>query len=231
MLRKMYLTSTDYLNKKSPPPLKTRVRVKRKKKQHLHPYDKWISVRDKIAESTVERKALMQAIFNFIKEVLPNATLVNTYTPKRESVELGTQNVTDQSTAPPYETPISCILIDTSDDDAGAVSEEDVRTFPKKSFGAIASPYLSLFVHKRGVLDIEYGLRKEGDNSFIGNSDVTVDTNSDLYIKDKHFRGTPGLWELLTRKSVNKKLVSADDIKRYKSILNLTRAHLEGYEP
>jgi hypothetical protein len=60
---------------------------------------------------------------------------------------------------------------------------------------------------------------------------VTVDTNSDLYIKDKHFRGTPGLWELLTRKSVNKKLVSEDDMKRYKSILNLTSAHLKGYEP
>jgi len=60
---------------------------------------------------------------------------------------------------------------------------------------------------------------------------VTVDTNSDLYIRDKHFRGTRGLWELLTRKKVNNKLVSADDLKQYKSISNLTSAHLGGYEP
>jgi len=40
-----------------------------------------------------------------------------------------------------------------------------------------------------------------------------------------------GLWELLTRKKVNKEIVSAADLKRYKSILNLTSAHLEGYEP
>jgi precorrin-4 methylase len=60
---------------------------------------------------------------------------------------------------------------------------------------------------------------------------VTVDANSDLYLKNKHFIGTPGLWELLTIKSVNKKLVIKGDLKQYKSILNLTSALLEGYEP
>jgi hypothetical protein len=60
---------------------------------------------------------------------------------------------------------------------------------------------------------------------------VTVDENSDLYIKNKHFVGAPGLWEFLTRKSVNKKLANKDDLKQYKSILNLTSAYLEGYEP
>jgi hypothetical protein len=74
-------------------------------------------------------------------------------------------------------------------------------------------------------------LRKESSKVFIGNSDVTVDTNSDLYIKDKRFKSTRGLWELLTRKSVNKKLVSEDDLKQYKNVLNLTNVHLEGYKP
>jgi hypothetical protein len=191
-------------------------------------------VRGKIAGAAGERKALIKAIGNFITEVLPNATLVNTS--KRESVELGTQTVTDYtpplsyetlistrfkgspiatSTLPPYETPISSTRFEAlSDDDAGGVSE-DVHTFATKSFGSVASPYLSPFVHKCGVLDIEYGLRKEGDKFFIGNSVVIVDANSDLYIKDKHFRGTPGHCELLTRKSVNKKLVNTDDLKQY----------------
>jgi hypothetical protein len=112
----------------------------------------------------------------------------------------------------------------------GGVSEEDVHTFVRESFGAVASPYLSPFVNRRGVLDMDYGLRKEGDKFFIRNSDVTVDANSDLYIKNKHFVRTPGLWELLTRKCVNKNLVNKDDLKQYKSILNLTSVHLEGYE-
>jgi len=49
-------------------------------------------------------------------------------------------------------------------------------------------------VHKSGVFDAEYGLRKIGNLFYIGNSDVTVDTSRDLYIRDKHFKGTRGLW-------------------------------------
>jgi hypothetical protein len=97
--------------------------------------------------------------------------------------------------------------------------------------GEITSPYLSPYVHKRGVLDAENGLRKEGNKFFISKSDVTVDTNSDLYIKNEHFRGTLGLWELLTRKRIDTRLVDKKDLKQYKYILNLTSAHLEGYEP
>jgi len=74
-------------------------------------------------------------------------------------------------------------------------------------------------------------LRKAGNKFFVGNSDATVGTNSDLYIRNKHFKGTRGLWELLTRKIVDTRVVSEDDLKQYKSILDLTSAHLEGYEP
>jgi hypothetical protein len=78
---------------------------------------------------------------------------------------------------------------------------------------------------------VEYGLRKIGNSLFIGNSDVTVETNSDPYITHKHFRGTLGLWKLLNRKNLDKHPVSEDDLKQYRNILDLTNAHLEGYEP
>ena len=58
---------------------------------------------------------------------------------------------------------------------------------------------------------------------------MAVDTVT--YIKDKHFKGTRVLWELLTRNRVDNRLVSEDDLKQYKSILDLTSAQLEGYEP
>jgi len=69
-----------------------------------------------------------------------------------------------------------------------------------ESLGVIATPYLSPYVHKSGVLDAEYGLRKVGDKFFIGNSDVKVNTNSDFYIRNKHFKDTRGLWELLVKR-------------------------------
>jgi hypothetical protein len=51
-------------------------------------------VRGKIAEAAVERGALIKAITDFIKTVLPDITLVQKVaTLKRESVEFGTQTL------------------------------------------------------------------------------------------------------------------------------------------
>ena len=60
----------------------------------------------------------------------------------------------------------------------------------------------------------------------MGNSDGTVDTNSNLYVRDKYFKRKRGLWKLL-QKVVNSP-VSENDLKQYKIILDLTSAHLEG---
>jgi hypothetical protein len=65
----------------------------------------------------------------------------------------------------------------------------------------------------------------------IGNSNVSVDKHGDLYIKGQHFRGTSGLWELLTRKQINKEKVTTNDLKKYRSILQMAHGHLEGNEP
>jgi len=291
MLRKMYLVSPDYLGRNERPattrqPLpkiapstkqkkkRTRaVRVKRKKKGALHPYDKWVAMRSEIAEAAVGRKALIKAIADFIKVVLPNTTLSQKVpTPRSRSVEEGTQTLHDlkqpstlrfeplpstSSAGDVYETetsPLSAgftlpprpttLSYDDDDDggdtgavskdvdvDTGGVSEGKIREYARNAFGPIASPYLSPYVHKSGILDAEYGLRKVGDRFFIGNSDVSVDTNSDFYIRNKRFKGTRGLWELLTRKKVNSELVTPSDLRQYKRILILTSAHLERYEP
>jgi hypothetical protein len=79
-------------------------------------------------------------------------------------------------------------------------------------------------------LDKQYGLRKEGGNFMIGDSNVSVDKDGDLNIKGQHFRGTSGLWELLTRKRINRKKVTTNDLKTYKNILQMTNGHLERYE-
>jgi hypothetical protein len=134
-------------------------------------------MRGEIAEAAVEGRALIKAIADYIKEVLTDATLTQKVDiPKRESVELGTQIVQDLATQPPlpstssagevvYETQTSPVSTrfagpptaasDDDDDYVGVVSEGDVRTFARKTFGVIAIPYLSLCVHKRGVLDAE----------------------------------------------------------------------------
>ena len=63
----------------------------------------------------------------------------------------------------------------------------------------------------------------------IGDSQVGVDRDGNIHIKNVEFPATKGLWELLTRKRVDKHSVTTADIKQYKTILEMTNAHL-GYK-
>ena len=66
--------------------------------------------------------------------------------------------------------------------------------------GALASPYVSpyLYESKRRGLDTEYGIRREGGVFMIGDSQLGVDCDGNIHIKDVEFPATKGLWELLT---------------------------------
>jgi len=64
----------------------------------------------------------------------------------------------------------------------------------------------------------------------IGDSAILVGTDSDITIKGQEFRGTKGLWEVVTRKNVNRKPITTDGLKKYKKILVLTNAHLTDYQ-
>jgi len=99
--------------------------------------------------------------------------------------------------------------------------------------GALASPYVSpyLYESKKRSLDTEYGIRRDADGWMIGDSRIGVDSDGNIHIRNVVFPATQSLWELLTRKRVDKKLVTHADLKQYKTILEMTNAHLEGYDP
>ena len=64
----------------------------------------------------------------------------------------------------------------------------------------------------------------------IGDSVLTVDDTSDISINGRQFKGANGLWELLTSKNVTRGFVTADDLKRCKTVFRLTNVYLQGYE-
>ena len=82
--------------------------------------------------------------------------------------------------------------------------KEDAKRFGRENVGSVSSPYLMPYVYKRRFLDTQYGTRKDGDTFKIGDTLVLVDQDGDITIKENEFRGSEGLWELLTRKNVNK---------------------------
>jgi len=119
---------------------------------------------------------------------------------------------------------------DVYDNDDGFL-EEDEKSFGREYVGSVSSPYLMHYVYKRRFLDTQYGIRKDGDTFKIGGITVLVHQDDDITINENEFRGFEGLWELLTRKNVNKEHVTSDNLRKYKKILLLTNAHLEGYDP
>jgi len=80
------------------------------------------------------------------------------------------------------------------------------------------------------MLDTQYGIRKDGDNLKISNSIVLVDSFSNISIGGKQFEGTEDLWKLLTRKNVDYNSIDKNDLHKYKTNLEMTNAHLEGYK-
>jgi len=99
--------------------------------------------------------------------------------------------------------------------------------------GALASPYVSSYLYesKRRGLDTEYGIRRDADVFMIGDSRFGVDRDGNIHIKNVEIPATKNLWEILTCKKMDKKSITTDDLKQYKAILEMTNAHLEGYEP
>lgn len=97
----------------------------------------------------------------------------------------------------------------------------------KLDFGLLASDYLGNYLSRGSITDTTYGIRREGNNFFIGNQEVQI-ANDDVTVGDKIYKGTKGLWELLTLKEpVN---YSQADLQNYKEILEATNAHLKGYK-
>jgi len=117
--------------------------------------------------------------------------------------------------------------------DSDLREEPDVLDYGVMNVGALDSPYVSpyLYESKKRSLDTVYGIRRDGDVFMIGDSQVGVDRDGNIHIKNVDFPATKGLWEVLTRKGVDKHSVTTADIKQYKTLLEMTNANLEGYKP
>ena len=75
-------------------------------------------------------------------------------------------------------------------------------------------------------------MRRDADGSFrIGYAEVVIDQDSNVFVKGKSYRGTRGLFELLTRKKVDQPFITRRDRQWYREILEATHGHLENNDP
>jgi hypothetical protein len=107
-----------------------------------------------------------------------------------------------------------------------------VREFSAQYFGAVASPYFSAYVYHTGNVDNDFGMRRDADGTFrIGDADVEIDNDSNVIVQGKSYKGTRGLFELLTCKKVAQSFITESDLKSYKEILQTTHGHLRNNDP
>ena len=77
--------------------------------------------------------------------------------------------------------------------------------------------YLSLKTNR----DKYYGIQKRGNTFLMGDSNIDIDKNSNIYVKDRKFRSSPGLWELIM---LNKpQNYTAEDAMQYEDLIEATQ--------
>ena len=193
---------------KSHPSVKTK-RVAKKGINAKHPHDKRVALRTKPLVADIKETELIYRFAVFLRKVLPQSAHQKTpqhrpqtdtrpklkmldiaETPLRSPIVQQTELPSVGEASASYE--VSKGRLSSSSDDVETSDGDDVR-------GAceVSGPYLT----KMRFLDEQCGIRRDGNTLMIGNSDITADEKGDITIGGKRFRGTRGLWELLSRRN------------------------------
>ena len=117
-----------------------------------------------------------------------------------------------------------------------SLTDEDVSSsFPSSTpkiqkpmnVGAVASHYLKIYtsntISNKNRMDKTFGVQLKDGEFFIGKDQIMIN-NDDIIIGDKLFRGTIGLWELITKIELDATIYNDEDYKNYREILIDTNA-------
>ena len=95
----------------------------------------------------------------------------------------------------------------------------------KENFGKVASEYLGKYLEKNPNTDtLSSGIFRVRKKIFkIGSVEDVKIENDDIIINDEKFKGTPGLWRLITSKNIPEKgKYKAKDLMDYINIMSIT---------
>jgi len=200
-----------------------------------HSYDRWIKMKRKIEEADITRKMLIEKIADFLQSVLPSGrtsaghSMPPPITPEVQTGLMSETHDTSSLSLPVlsrahesvFSSPIKRSL--SMDSDEGEASyvpgETTVKAFSEQQFGAMASPYIATYVFRTGILDKDFCMRRDYGTFRIGDSTVEIDRNSVVIVQGVSYKGTRGLFELLTRKKVDRSFITDSDMKVYRAIL------------
>ena len=104
------------------------------------------------------------------------------------------------------------------------LAEEEIQ-----NIGEVASDALRKFLRKDEA-DKTYGLRDENNKFYIGNKLAVID-GDDLIVGKYEYKGTPGLWELITSKKPDETKYNDEDLENYAKLMVRSNAIRRNYDP
>ena len=97
-----------------------------------------------------------------------------------------------------------------------------------QQIGNLPVDHLRQAVTNKSQNDSIFGIYNKGSNFMIGSEQVEIKGN-DIEVNGKHYQGSPGPWQLLTKKEP--KEYTENDLQNYKRILINTNALYQNYDP
>ena len=94
----------------------------------------------------------------------------------------------------------------------------------------IAYRHMMRFGQKGDKVDKTYGIHYENNQPYIGNKKINIESN-DIIIDGERYKGTNGLWELITSKDPDSEVYTDQDLDTYEKILVSTNAMRQNNNP
>ena len=71
-------------------------------------------------------------------------------------------------------------------------------------------------------LDKYFGMKRIDDKFYLGNSEVQLDADSNIYVDDTTYKVTPGLWSLIMLNAPNPDMYNDEDLDAYTKLVEQT---------
>jgi len=104
--------------------------------------------------------------------------------------------------------------------EAYADPAEEPRTL---ELGELATRYLQQYASNKKSVDTTFGIYAKNGTFYIGDKPITIE-GDDITVDNTSYKGTMGLWELLTMAKPNNSIYDSDDLETYAEILDRTNA-------
>ena len=89
--------------------------------------------------------------------------------------------------------------------------------------GELATEYLKQYASNKKSVDTTFGINSKDGDFYIGDKQITIE-GDDVVIDRTVYKGTPGLWELITMAKPNNSIYDSNDLETYAEILERTNA-------